>query len=276
MSSPIKSVLECVKFQAITGIVRDWGSSAQQFPFMSQRGWQRYKCIIRVQPFSRLSVFNFLNIWVAFFAHSLPSCCLSGQEKPRVKQWPVSQSAIQLVRRRRKWLSLSGNNRKSLQLQLWFFKATCLSVCVSLSLCLAPHLKSISKSLDTNRISQKCWKWSDCWQNPLRPSPKAVLRVEPVWRLCIGSFGNTPVMKGNKKVNRKCNLDADRGSGYTTRVTTLFPLWEQSEKTLIGLTVFESNVANENKTKHGKYHQAASLFLMRNLWRFLLKKFISI
>ncbi len=38
MSSPIKPVLKCVRFQAITRIVRDRGSSAQQFPLMSQRG----------------------------------------------------------------------------------------------------------------------------------------------------------------------------------------------------------------------------------------------
>lgn len=178
MSSPIKSVLECVKFQAITGIVWDWGSSAQQFPFVSQRGWQRYECIIRVQHLLRLSVLIFSITLQVFFAHSLPSCCLSGQEKPRVKQWPVSQSAIQLVRRRRKWLSLSGNNRKSLQLQLWFFKATRLSVFLSLCLyLLAPNLKSISKALDTNSISQKCWKWSDQWQNHLQPSPKTILRA---------------------------------------------------------------------------------------------------
>lgn len=29
--------------------------------------------------------------------------------------------------------------------------------------------------------------------------------------------------KGSKRVNRKCKLDADKGNGYTTRVTTLFP-----------------------------------------------------
>lgn len=50
-------------------------------------------------------------------------------------------------------------------------------------------------------------------------------------------------MKGNKKVNRKCKLDADKGSDYTTPVTTLFPLSEQSE-----ITVWELNVANKSRT----------------------------
>lgn len=35
----------------------------------------------------------------------------------------MGQLSSQLARRRRKWLSVSGNNRKSLQLQLWSFRA---------------------------------------------------------------------------------------------------------------------------------------------------------
>ncbi len=42
-------------------------------------------------------------------------------------------------------------------------------------------------------------------------------------------------MKGNKKVNRKCKLDADKRNDYTARVATLFPLSEQSEITCVGI-----------------------------------------
>lgn len=51
LSLPIKSVLKCVKFQAITRRVRNKGNPDQQFVFMSQRVWERYKCISWAQDF---------------------------------------------------------------------------------------------------------------------------------------------------------------------------------------------------------------------------------
>lgn len=121
---------------------------------MSQRGWQRYECIV----LSAGTVFSFLSISPSLLCSlTRRSCCLSVQEKLRVKQWAVSRPASQLVRRRRKWLSVSGNNRKSLQLQLWFFKAPP-------SLCLhSPGFGDIVVpcfALNTSRIDLKCWKWS--------------------------------------------------------------------------------------------------------------------
>lgn len=36
---------------------------------------------------------------------------------------------------------------------------------------------------------------------------------------CMSLVGDVPVIKGNKKVNRKSKLDADKGNDYTTHVT---------------------------------------------------------
>lgn len=55
-------------------------------------------------------------------------------------------------------------------------------------------------------------------------------------------------MKANEKVNRKCKLDADKGSDYTTPATTLFPISEQSEKTCVGI-----KCCKQVRNSHVKY-----------------------
>lgn len=129
MSSPIKSGLKCVRFQAITRIVRD-----------------RERKEMRVTE-AGLPLCSFMSISPSVSAGK--SSALNND-----------RSAGQLARRRRKWLSVSGNNRKSLQLQLWFFKASPFPfslVFIHLAFMILFYLKSISKKQNWSVRSSSYW-----------------------------------------------------------------------------------------------------------------------
>lgn len=131
------------------------------------------------------------------------------------------------------------------------------SLSLPLSLSTRPYLKAFSKRLKQADFIQKV-------ENEVINT-----QAELAQRLCTRAAGNVPVTKGSKRVNRKCKLDADKGNGYTTRVTTLFPPSESKVKTPICLTVWELNDADENRTRHGKCHQASLLSLK---WSFHTSK----